>query len=170
MSTISASVFSATLLTLAWRVLIPLLSFLVVFQSMAFAADPSLTSCDCKWPNPQLPGFCDAPPKLCSYCTDALAYMYYGPENSPSVGCLVTGRNQDVCVRIAGEVEVSYSVGNSLYHLPLPWYHSELLLHYCPLLLFRKISSGGRTLTMNCVSRTNLRVPFDVMFLVYPFK
>ncbi len=78
------------------------------FRPCAAPPPPPIAACDCKWPdmaNP--PGLCDSPPKLCGYCTAALAYMFYGPESSATVGCLVEGgRNVEVCERVAAAVQV----------------------------------------------------------------
>lgn len=70
---------------------------------------PTIQACDCKWPDLTANTLqtCDAAPKMCAYCMDALAYMFYGPENSPAVGCLVTGRSVDVCLTVARQVQVS---------------------------------------------------------------
>lgn len=69
----------------------------------------TLSSCDCVWPDKTHPTVqtCDSPPKMCGYCMDAMAFMYYGPENSATVACAVSGRNVDVCNRVATEVQVS---------------------------------------------------------------
>ena len=79
---------------------------LLALQWPLAAANPSLTTCECKWPDTTQVGMCDSPPKMCLYCMDTLAFMYYGPENSPSLGCLIAGRNPDVCTRVGAEIEV----------------------------------------------------------------
>lgn len=74
---------------------------------LSYAAVPKISACDCKWPDLTVNTLqtCDSPPKLCSYCMDAVSYMYYGPENSATLGCLVEGRSLDVCTRVGTEIQ-----------------------------------------------------------------
>ena len=69
---------------------------------------PALSACDCKWPDlaHTTTLTCDSPPKMCQYCMDAASYMFYGPENSPTVGCLTEGRNTDVCLKVGEAMQV----------------------------------------------------------------